>query len=192
MIRLGLLTTGFVSLTLALLWMAPSGPEGTNLAAEDLVSRNAASDFGSLAGGDGAVDLTAIGTLTAPAEQTLATVAEAAVAPAIAPRAETSHKSAMTPTEAAQEAMRMMSLALVQDLRAAVETPSDYALRPASDAPLDMPRIYEVQPGDSLAGIAFRFYGSTALYDTILDANTEALADPHRLQAGMILKIPET
>jgi len=52
-------------------------------------------------------------------------------------------------------------------------------------------RTYTVQPGDSLPGIAFRYYGSTVAYLQILAANTDVLSDPAQLAAGMVLRIPD-
>lgn len=53
-------------------------------------------------------------------------------------------------------------------------------------------RTYTVKQGDSLPGIAFRFYGTTVAYLQILSANPEQLANPADLRAGMVLNIPET
>jgi nucleoid-associated protein YgaU len=53
-------------------------------------------------------------------------------------------------------------------------------------------RTYTVKQGDSLPGIAFRFYGTTVAYLQILSANPEQLANPADLRAGMILRVPET
>ena len=52
-------------------------------------------------------------------------------------------------------------------------------------------RSYTVKPGDSLPGIAFRFYGTTVAYLQILDANQDVVRDPAALRAGMVLTIPD-
>lgn len=49
---------------------------------------------------------------------------------------------------------------------------------------------YTVQSGDSLAGIAFRFYGKTSAYRAIYLANQSAMASPDKIKAGQILLIP--
>lgn len=51
-------------------------------------------------------------------------------------------------------------------------------------------RLYTVQPGDSLAAIAFRFYGTTERVDTIRTANAATLADDGGLGVGQELVIP--
>lgn len=53
-------------------------------------------------------------------------------------------------------------------------------------------RTYTVKEGDSLPGIAFRFYGTTVAYLQIINANQDLLANPSDLRAGMTLRIPET
>ncbi len=73
--------------------------------------------------------------------------------------------------------------------------PQILAARPATPAPTPTPRApertYTVQPGDSLPGIAFRYFGSTVAYLQILAANGDVLSDPAQLTAGMVLRIPD-
>lgn len=57
---------------------------------------------------------------------------------------------------------------------------------PAAEAPL----VYTVQPGDSLAGIALRHYGTTTAQDLIYRANRDKLASPSAVRPGMTLTIP--
>ncbi|MER3419837.1 MAG: hypothetical protein C4290_04605, partial [Chloroflexota bacterium] len=50
------------------------------------------------------------------------------------------------------------------------------------------PQQVVVQPGDTLSGIAVRFYGSPAAVERIRAANK--LADPDRILAGSTLLLP--
>ncbi len=50
--------------------------------------------------------------------------------------------------------------------------------------------LYEVVPGDSLSGIAFREYGKGHLSDLIFDANKDVLASPDKIAVGMRLFLP--
>ncbi len=50
-------------------------------------------------------------------------------------------------------------------------------------------KLYTVQPGDSLAAIAFRFYGTTENVDALTNANAEVLAN-NGLVVGQELVIP--
>ncbi len=50
---------------------------------------------------------------------------------------------------------------------------------------------YVVEKGDTLTGLAFRFYGRASVYQWIIDANKEALGpDGSKLKAGMKIVIP--
>ncbi|MBL8746691.1 MAG: LysM peptidoglycan-binding domain-containing protein [Phycisphaerae bacterium] len=50
---------------------------------------------------------------------------------------------------------------------------------------------YVVERGDTLSGLAFRFYGRASVYKWIIEANEEQLgADGSRLRAGMKIIIP--
>lgn len=56
--------------------------------------------------------------------------------------------------------------------------------------PNGRPTFYIVQPGDSLAAIAYRFYGSTSEFSKIFQANAASIKDPSRIFVGQRLKIP--
>ncbi|MBD0347423.1 MAG: LysM peptidoglycan-binding domain-containing protein, partial [Coleofasciculus sp. Co-bin14] len=52
-------------------------------------------------------------------------------------------------------------------------------------------QTYTVQPGDTLALIAQKFYGDGNLWQLIYDANRNTIGDnPNQLQVGMVLVIP--
>ncbi|MGD9688492.1 MAG: LysM peptidoglycan-binding domain-containing protein [Phycisphaerales bacterium] len=70
---------------------------------------------------------------------------------------------------------------------------------PAAKAPEKQPdpvpaaratEVYVVQPGDTLSGIAKAKYGRSALWEMILEANSDVLTDPAKLRPGMKLRIP--
>lgn len=63
---------------------------------------------------------------------------------------------------------------------------------PKPDAPVKpVGTEYTVETGDTLTGIAFRFYGRASVYQWIIDANTDQLgADGTKLRAGMKVIIP--
>lgn len=56
--------------------------------------------------------------------------------------------------------------------------------------PLANAQVYTVQPGDSLAAIAFRFYGETLQYTAIYDANRDTISTPDKIRVGQELTIP--
>jgi LysM repeat protein len=49
---------------------------------------------------------------------------------------------------------------------------------------------YEVQPGDTLSGIAKEVTRGQLSYQQIFEANRDVLSDPNRIQPGQRLKIP--
>jgi LysM repeat protein len=53
-------------------------------------------------------------------------------------------------------------------------------------------RTYTVQPGDTLSGIAQRFYGDSADWTLIYDDNESVVHDPNDIYAGEVLKVPDS
>ncbi len=50
--------------------------------------------------------------------------------------------------------------------------------------------FYTVQKGDTLSGIARKFYGDEAFWKKIQTANTHLIESPENLQPGMKLMLP--
>lgn len=50
--------------------------------------------------------------------------------------------------------------------------------------------LYEIVSGDTLGGIAKRFYGNASLYTRIHEANKELIPDPNKIYPGQKIKIP--
>lgn len=53
-----------------------------------------------------------------------------------------------------------------------------------------LPRLYTVQPGDTLAALADRFYQQPALWSHLHQANRNRLPNPEPLPVGLVLDIP--
>lgn len=73
--------------------------------------------------------------------------------------------------------------------------PDPVGSRPSSAAPtesrqLPSVRKYQVRRGDSLEGIAIRYYGTRKAIPQILRANRDRLSNPDRLRAGMTIILP--
>lgn len=51
--------------------------------------------------------------------------------------------------------------------------------------------VYVVQPGDTLGGIALKYYGDANKYMKIFEANRDILDNPDLIKPGQELKIPE-
>jgi len=49
---------------------------------------------------------------------------------------------------------------------------------------------HTVQPGETLSGIAYKYYGSASKYLALYELNRDVLSSPNDLRPGMTLKIP--
>lgn len=61
----------------------------------------------------------------------------------------------------------------------------------STPAPASKERNHTVASGDTLSGLASRYYGDASKYLKILDANKDVLKNADSLQVGMKLRIPE-
>lgn len=97
------------------------------------------------------------------------------------------------PNEVAATAMAAQPDVMValRELSYALLTNADEPAVAVTAAVAPAQHRYIVQPGDSLPGIAFRHYGTTAAYPQLLSANETLLSSPADLEAGMILSIPK-
>lgn len=50
---------------------------------------------------------------------------------------------------------------------------------------------YEIVSGDTLSGIAKKFYGNGSLYPKIFEANREVIKDPDKIYVGQKIRIPK-
>jgi len=62
---------------------------------------------------------------------------------------------------------------------------------PAPESETPEQTVYVVQPGDTLGGIALKYYGEAHKYMKIFEANREILDNPDVIKPGQELKIPE-
>ena len=72
--------------------------------------------------------------------------------------------------------------------RATGLAPATASAVPAGEAGV---RTYKVESGDTLAGIARKYYKNSGQWQKIAEANKATLSDPTKLKPGMILVIPE-
>ncbi len=61
----------------------------------------------------------------------------------------------------------------------------------AEEAPAEEERVYEVVSGDTLGGIAKKYYGNAGAYMKIFEANRDILDNPNLIKVGQKLQIPE-
>lgn len=58
-------------------------------------------------------------------------------------------------------------------------------------APVEEVQYYEIVSGDTLSGIAKKFYGNASDYPRIFDANKEVIKDPNKIYVGQKIRIPK-
>ncbi len=51
--------------------------------------------------------------------------------------------------------------------------------------------FYTIQKGDTLSGIAKKFYGKASDYPKIFEANREVIKDPDLIYPGQVIRIPK-
>jgi len=61
---------------------------------------------------------------------------------------------------------------------------------PPPEEPQEKVEYYEIVSGDTLGGIAKRFYGSASKYTRIHEANKELIPDANKIYPGQKIKIP--
>ncbi len=59
-----------------------------------------------------------------------------------------------------------------------------------SPAPADSVEYYTIVKGDTLSGIAKKFYGNAMAYPKIFEANREVIRDPNLIYPGQKIRIP--
>ena len=61
----------------------------------------------------------------------------------------------------------------------------------AAPAPVEEVEYYEIVSGDTLSGIAKKFYGNGSEYPRIFEANKEVIKDPNKIYVGQKIRIPK-
>ena len=64
------------------------------------------------------------------------------------------------------------------------------APEPKPEEPEEKAEIYEIVSGDTLGGIAKRFYGKASAYMKIFEANKDIISDPNKIYPGQKIRIP--
>jgi nucleoid-associated protein YgaU len=79
---------------------------------------------------------------------------------------------------------------LIADITINSSLPQPQSRTQAAAANGSAQRTYTVQSGDTLSGIAQRFYGNPGEYNKIFQANRDKLKDPDHIRPGQELVIP--
>jgi len=63
-------------------------------------------------------------------------------------------------------------------------------LRAPEPKPEEKAEVYEIVSGDTLGGIAKRYYGNASKYMKIFEANKDIISDPNKIYPGQKIRIP--
>lgn len=64
------------------------------------------------------------------------------------------------------------------------------APEPKPEEPEEKAEIYEIVSGDTLGGIAKKYYGNASKYVKIFEANKDIISDPNKIYPGQKIRIP--
>jgi len=89
------------------------------------------------------------------------------------------------------EATRTSALLIAGDVKGVERIVADDLNFPEpKEEEVEKVEFYEIVSGDTLGGIAKKFYGKASLYTRIHEANKELIPDPNKIYPGQKIKIP--
>ena len=94
--------------------------------------------------------------------------------------------------ECTNEATRNNAILIAGDIKGVEKVVADDLIfpEPKVEEPKEKVEYYEIVSGDTLGGIAKRFYGNASKYTRIHEANKELIPDPNKIYPGQKIKIP--
>jgi len=93
--------------------------------------------------------------------------------------------------ECVNEATRTSALLIAGDVKGVEKIIADDLTFPEPvEEEKEKVEFYEIVSGDTLGGIAKKFYGKASLYTRIHEANKELIPDPNKIYPGQKIKIP--
>ena len=92
--------------------------------------------------------------------------------------------------ECSNEATRNTAVLIVGDVKGVEKINADGLTFPEAIEEVEKVEYYEIVSGDTLGGIAKRYYGNASKYTRIHEANKELIPDPNKIYPGQKIKIP--
>ena len=94
--------------------------------------------------------------------------------------------------ECVNEATKNSAVLIAGNVKGVEKVIADDLTFPAPEAAEVKEKVefYEIVSGDTLGGIAKRYYGKASLYTRIHEANKELIPDPNKIYPGQKIKIP--
>ena len=90
------------------------------------------------------------------------------------------------------EALREQAILIAGNVQGVTKVVADdlKAPPPKPEEPEEKAEVYEIVSGDTLGGIAKRYYGSAGKYMKIFEANRDIIDDPNKIYPGQKIRIP--
>jgi len=94
--------------------------------------------------------------------------------------------------ECVNEATRNSAILIAGDVKGVEKVVADNLTFPPPKVEEEKEKVefYEIVSGDTLGGIAKRYYGKASLYTRIHAANKELIPDPNKIYPGQKIRIP--
>ena len=94
--------------------------------------------------------------------------------------------------DCSSQAVRDQAILMAGNIKGVAKVVADDLKAPAPKAeePEEKVEFYEIVSGDTLGGIAKKFYGSAGKYMKIFEANREVISDPNKIFPGQKIRIP--
>ena len=90
------------------------------------------------------------------------------------------------------EAVREQAILIAGNIQGVEKVVADdlKAPKPKPEEPKEKVEVYEIVSGDTLGGIAKRYYGKASAYMKIFEANRDIIDDPNKIYPGQKIRIP--
>lgn len=90
------------------------------------------------------------------------------------------------------QAVRDQAILMAGNIEGVEKVVADDLVAPAPkpEEPEEKAEIYEIVSGDTLGGIAKRYYGKASAYMKIFEANRDIIDDPNKIYPGQKIRIP--
>lgn len=94
--------------------------------------------------------------------------------------------------DCANAAVREQAILIAGNVQGVTKVVADdlRAPPPKPEEPEEKAEVYEIVSGDTLGGIAKKYYGSASKYMKIFEANREIISDPNKIHPGQKIRIP--
>lgn len=94
--------------------------------------------------------------------------------------------------ECVNEATKNKAILIAGNVKGVEKVIADGLTFPPPEAEEEKEKVefYEIVSGDTLSGIAKRYYGKASLYTRIHEANKELIPDPNKIYPGQKIRIP--